>query len=74
MKHYFTVLALLGILGFSTVSFAADKGKEATVAEARELCSNDVTGQGLVVGREYTFNGRRFTATEREGKVILIEK
>ena len=74
MKRYFTVLALLGILGFAGVSFAGATEDKAAKEAAKELCGNDATGQALVVGQPYTVGNKRFVAKEQDGKIVLIEQ
>ncbi len=77
MKRYVTALALLGILGFCTVSFAEDKASEAkeTKEIASSICNSDSTGQGIEVGSKITVNGKKFTvrSIDAAGKPVLEE-
>jgi len=77
MKRYVTVLALLGVLGFCTGTFAREKASEAREAKeiASNICNDDATGQGIVVDSKIVVGGKEFTVKSigADGKPVLEE-
>ncbi|HLD73519.1 MAG TPA: hypothetical protein VJB34_01290 [Bdellovibrionota bacterium] len=75
MKRYFTVLALLGILGFTTISFAGASEDKQTAKEIKEsFClPNERTGQGTVQGVRLETRADGVYAVKPDGSAQKIE-